>query len=42
MPESNKGMDGDFLIISGDWHHGLYCPTLEGEPGRVPTNLRCA
>ena len=42
MHESNKGMDKNFLIVSGDWHHGLHYPTQEGEPGRVPTNLRCA
>ena len=44
MPESNKGMDMDmdFLIVSGDWHDGLRCPTQDGEPGRVPTDIRCA
>ena len=26
-PESNKGMDDDFLIASRDWHDGLHCPT---------------
>ena len=31
MLESNKGMDEDFLIISVDWHAGLYCLTKEGE-----------
>ena len=30
MLESNKGMDEDFLIISGDWHDGLHCPTQDG------------
>lgn len=40
MLESNKGMDGDFLIVSGDRHDGLHCPTLEGELGRVATNVR--
>ena len=25
--ESNKSMDEDFLILSGEWHDGLHCPT---------------
>ena len=41
MLKSNKEMDKNFLILSGDGHHGLHCPTQEGESGRVPTNLRC-
>ena len=36
LPDSNKGMDEDFLIVSRDWHDGLHCPTQEGEPGKVP------
>ena len=36
----SKGIDEDFLIVSGDWHDGLHCPTQEGEPGRVPTDHR--
>ena len=32
LPESNKGMDQDFLIISSEWHDGLYCRTREGKP----------
>ena len=27
LPETNKGMDKDYLIISSDWHDGLHCPT---------------
>ena len=34
-PESNKGMNKDFLIISGEWHDGLHCPTREGLPSGV-------
>ena len=36
LPKSNKGMKDDFLIVSGEWHDGLYCPVQEGEPGGVP------
>ena len=41
LPDSSKGMDKDFLTVSGDWHDGLHCPTHEGEPGRVPEDHRC-
>ena len=27
LPKSNKGMKDDYLIASGEWHNGLYCPT---------------
>ena len=40
LPDSSKGIDEDFLIVSGDWHDGLHCPTQEGEPSRVPTYHR--
>ena len=33
--ESNKGMNKDYLIVSGEWHDGLYRPTREGTPGGV-------
>ena len=33
--ESNKGMNKDFLIVSGEWHDDLPCPTREGKPGGV-------
>ena len=33
--ESNKGLNKDFLIVSGEWHDGLPCPIVEGEPGGV-------
>ena len=35
LPDSNKGLNKDFLIISGEWHDGLPCPMREGKPGRV-------
>ena len=33
LPESNKGLNKDYLIVSGEWHDGLPCPMVEGEPG---------
>ena len=36
LPKFNKGMKGDYLIVSGPWHDGLPCPTQLGEPGGVP------
>ena len=33
LPESNKGMNKDYLIISGEWHDGLHCPMKERTPG---------
>ena len=35
LPESSKGLNKDFLIMSGVWHDGLPCPVKEGEPGGV-------
>ena len=35
LPDSNKSMNKDFLIISGEWHDGLPCPTREGLLGGV-------
>ena len=32
LPDSNKGLNKDFLIISMDWHEGLPCPMKEGKP----------
>ena len=33
LPESNKGLNKIFLIVSGEWHDGLPCPTRKGQPG---------
>ena len=30
LPESSKGLNKDFLIVSGGWHNGLHCLTEEG------------
>lgn len=27
LPKTNKGMDKNFLIVSGEWHDDLHCPT---------------
>ena len=36
LPNSNKGMKDDYLIVLGPCHDGLSCPTQLGEPGGVP------
>ena len=36
LPESSKGLNKDFLIVSGKWHDDLPCPTVKGEPSGVP------
>ena len=33
LPESSKGLNKDFLIVSGEWYEGLHCPTVEGTLG---------
>ena len=35
LPDSNKGLNKDFLIVSKEWHDGLPCPTREGQLGGV-------
>ena len=35
LPDSNKGLKKDFLIISGEWNDGLPCTTREGKLGGV-------
>ena len=36
LPKSNKGMKDDYLIVSGEWNDGFYCPTRAGKLGGVP------
>ena len=33
LPDSNKGLNKNFLIISGEWHDGLPYLTREGTSG---------
>ena len=40
LPETNKGMDDDYLIVLGDRHDGLHCPTKDGEPSVVIVGLK--
>ena len=35
LPDSNKGMNNDFLIVSREWHNGLPYLTREGTQGGV-------
>ena len=35
LPESSKGLNKDFLIVSRGWHDVLHCPTEEGALGGV-------
>ena len=35
LPESNKGLKKDYLIVLGEWHDSLLCLTRKGQPGRV-------
>ena len=30
LPDSNKGMNKDYLIVSREWHNGLHCPQEKG------------
>ena len=33
LPESSKGLNKDFLIMFGEWHNGVPCPTKEEQLG---------
>ena len=33
LSDSNNGLNKDYLIVSGECHDGLPCPTREGTPG---------
>lgn len=33
--KTNKGIEKDFLIVSGEWHDKLHCPIKDGTPGEV-------
>ena len=35
LPESSKGLNKDFFIVSGGWHDDLHRTTEEGAPGGV-------
>ena len=35
LPESSKGLNKDFLIVSEAWHDGLPCPVQEGTPSEA-------
>ena len=35
LPDSNKRLNKDFLIVSGEWHNSVPCPMLEGEPSAI-------
>ena len=35
LPDFNKGMNRDFLIVSREWYDGLPCPMREGILGGV-------
>ena len=34
IPSPIRSWD-DYLVVSGEWHDGLYCPIMAGTPGGV-------
>ena len=41
LPDSNKGLNKDFFIVSREWHDGLPCLMVEGESGGVKRVKGC-
>ena len=40
LPDTNRGFDEDYLIVSGEWFLlGHKCPTRDGVPGPFLTNV---
>ena len=35
LPKSHNGMKDDYLLVFGEWHNSLHCPTQAGDPGGV-------
>ena len=35
LPDSNKGLNKEFFIVSGEWHDGRPYPMREGKLGGV-------
>jgi len=35
LPKSNKVMKDNYLLVFGEWHDGLHCPTQARDPGGV-------
>ena len=35
LSKSNKGMKDNYLLVFGEWHGSLHCPTRERDPSGV-------
>ena len=35
LPESNKGLKDDYLVVSREWHNDIHCPIPVGKPSGV-------